>query len=115
MRGLVLVLAACGAQRSPEVPHNNAPSPATVTCSRDGTARLTILTGALPAGCSGGEFTIDGVPLGKYPVSCAQVPAGLHTVGILSANDCAGYLTCKLDLATGRETVLDLRNPACAR
>ncbi|HEY5923757.1 MAG TPA: hypothetical protein VIV11_18875 [Kofleriaceae bacterium] len=107
-------LAGCAAAGSPEPPRNTAtasPPPASA-CPRDGTSRLTIVTGALPAGCSGGSFTVDGEMFGEYPVACAKVPAGLHTVGVASANDCAGYMKCKLELAVG-ETVLDLRSPSC--
>ena len=113
---IVLGTLGCAARDTPEPPHNTATSssqqsPASA-CPRDGTARLTIVTGPLPAGCSGGEYTIDGQVLGKYPVACATVPAGLHTVGVASAGDCAGYMKCKLQLAAG-ETVFDLRSPTC--
>ena len=115
MRAFVLALAACGAQGAPDVPSNNAASSSTSTCPRDGTARLTIVTGPLPAGCEGGVFTIDGEVRGRYPVACTEVPAGLHDVGIQSANDCAGYMKCRLELVADRETVLDLRNPTGMR
>jgi len=112
MRALALLLAACGAHSPPDVPHNTA-APTQAACPRDGTARLTIVTGALPAGCSGGVFTIDGVERGRYPVSCAVVPAGRHVVGVTSANDCAGYMQCKLELVVDEETTFNLRSPSC--
>jgi len=117
MRAFVLALAACGAQSAPEVPRNTTPpsTAASAPCPRDGTARLTIVTGPLPTGCEGGRYLIDGREMGSYPMSCAKVPAGLHTVGIQSANDCAGYMKCKLDLVADGETVFDLRNPTCMR
>ena len=114
MRAIAILLAACGVQSAPEVPHNTAaPAAAASSCPRDGNARLTIVTGALPAGCSGGVFTIDGEHRGQYPVSCAPVPAGRHVVGVTSANDCAGYMRCKLEFFVDQETTLDLRSPSC--
>lgn len=113
MRALLLVLAACSGQRAADVPSNTAP-PATAACPRDGiNARLTIVTGRLPDGCTGGQFTVDGVVFGEYPVACAQVPTGRHVIGVESAGDCAGYMRCKLDLVVDTERVFDLRAPSC--
>jgi hypothetical protein len=81
---------------------------------RGGPPCLTIVTGALPDGCAGGEYSIDGEMRGRYPVTCAPVPAGEHVVGLRSASDCAGYLDCRMTFANG-ETILDVRRPACRK
>lgn len=99
-------LAACG-------PTSVTPGPEPTSPPSDPQAQpppcLTITTGELPHGCSGGHYTIDGEVRGEYPVECASAPAGRHVVGITSDGDCAGMGDCELAFAPARETVYDVR------
>jgi hypothetical protein len=76
---------------------------------RSGEPRLSIVTGPLPAGCPGGEYRVDGIVRGSYPVSCTAVPAGTHAIEVVSERDCAGMGRCELLFEPGRDTVYDLR------
>jgi hypothetical protein len=98
--------AGCGRPRPPAPIENAAPcDPATPT--------LTIVTGPLRPGCTGGMFTIDGQVRGMYPVRCAPAIEGEHWIGVPSRDDCAGMGSCKVTFVAGRETVLDLRTAVC--
>jgi hypothetical protein len=116
-RILLLLLAACGPPAPPAGEPVGGPPPpppeaadAGAACVPGDEPRLTIVTGALPAGCEGGEYFIDGVASGRYPVTCAPAPAGTHNVRVSSHGDCAGMGDCDLTFEPGRETVHDLRN-----
>lgn len=104
---ILLIAAACG--RSPTA---DAPRSTTAPCDPS-IAALTITTGPLPAGCTGGVYTIDGEVRGHYPVRCAPAPEGTHVIGYESAGDCAGYGRCDAVFTVGRETIVDLATGRC--
>src|SRR5688572_5365502 len=116
MFALGCVIAACGPPAPPAGEPTGGPPPPPPAETDAGTAcvpgdqpRLTIVTGELPAGCDGGEYFIDGVASGRYPVSCAPAPDGEHNVRVTSQGDCAGMGDCDLTFVAGRETVYDVR------
>ncbi|MCC6876369.1 MAG: hypothetical protein IT378_18835 [Sandaracinaceae bacterium] len=80
---------------------------ASISCTLDRSPRLTIRF-TPRAGCEGGDFMVDGVMQGRFPVREHSVPAGRHTIGIRSANDCAGYGDLELELGPGEEEIIDL-------
>jgi len=59
------------------------------------------------AACSGGQFFVDGVANGTYPINRHPVPPGRHRIHIASAGDCGGYGDLELEFSPGRETELE--------
>ena len=110
---VVLGLVACGRPAAPRPVENTAAATVDTAPCDPATPTLTIVTGPLRAGCTGGTFTIDGVVRGEYPVRCAPAIEGEHHVGIRSDSDCAGMGSCKVTFVAGREAVLDLRTVVC--
>jgi hypothetical protein len=104
---LVALAAACGA-RSDRAAISSRSASSTSTANHPpptGAALLTIPF-APTAACDGGEFAVDGVVSGKYPVRRHPVPAGRHVIHISSVGDCGGYGDLTVELVPGQETEL---------
>lgn len=61
---------------------------------------------AADATCRGGEFFVDGVLQGDYPVENHPLATGRHVIEIRSRNDCAGQGRVNLLVEPGSSHVL---------
>ena len=106
--GFALVAAAACASDAP------APAPVASVPVPGAPAAAGFVTIAFAAteDCPGGEWTLDGLAHGRYPVERHPVPPGRHDVRIESGasregvGHCAGYGRLTVDVEAGQENVL---------
>ena len=110
---VLLAFSACGAKNDraavsdPPASSTSAPSSPPPAAPRSAAMALLTIRFVPTAACSGGQFFVDGVANGTYPINRHPVPPGRHRIHIASAGDCGGYGDLELEFSPGRETELE--------
>jgi len=101
MLAAMAVALGCGRAARP-----GGPGPA---ASLDRSSSYLTVAVTIPPGCGDrfGELFLDGVAIGRYPVTRLPVPPGCHQLHWASAADCAGFGAAAIVFEPGVEHRLD--------